>query len=216
MTSVLLVEDHSSVSFTLAIALRAEGMHVEVAPLDTVESVLACADSMRPDVVLLDLDLGGTIGDGRELVARLAEVSGRIVVLTGAMDFHRIAECLELGASDFVIKSEAFPVLVSAITEAAAGVTRLRPAQRERLLGELERHRRDQADRLGALHHLSSRERAVLAAMMDGKQAEVIAATSGLSEATIRSQIRGILTKLGVGSQLAAVAAARKAGWVLD
>jgi DNA-binding NarL/FixJ family response regulator len=52
--------------------------------------------------------------------------------------------------------------------------------------------------------------------MMAGNLAEGIAAASGLSEATIRSQIRGVLTKLGVGSQLAAVAVARRAGWTPD
>jgi DNA-binding NarL/FixJ family response regulator len=56
----------------------------------------------------------------------------------------------------------------------------------------------------------------VLAALMDGQQAETIAASSGLSETTIRSQIRGVLIKLGVGSQLAAVATARRAGWTPD
>ena len=216
MTTVLLVEDHSSVSFTMSIALRAEGMDVAIAPLDSVESVLAHAEDLHPDVVLLDLDLGGAIGDGRNLVASLVGVGARVIVLTGAMDFHRIAECLELGATDFVIKSEPFPIVLAAVTEAAAGGTRLRPAQRDRLLADLERHRRDQALRLGALQQLTGREREVLAALMKGHQAEEIAAQSGVSEATIRSQIRGVLTKLGVGSQLAAVAVARQADWTLD
>lgn len=213
MTSVLLVEDHGTVSFTMSIALRAEGMHVEVAPLDSVETLLSYADAMRPDVVLLDLDLGGSIGDGCELVTYLADVAGHVIVLTGAMDFHRIAACLERGASDFVIKSESFPTVLGAVTEAASGSTRLRPAQRERLLSDLDRHRRDQAARLGGIQQLTTREREVLGAMMEGHQAETIAVSSGLSETTIRSQIRGVLVKLGAGSQLAAVATARRAGW---
>ena len=216
MATVLLVDDHSTVSFTLSMALRAEGMRVEVAPLDSVDALLSYAEDVRPDVVLLDLDLGGSIGDGRELVAPLAELAGHIIVFTGAMDFHRIAECLERGADDFVIKSEPFSTVVAAVTQGASGETRLRPAQRERLLSDLARHRRDEADRLGGLQQLTTREREVLAAMMDGQLAETIAASSGLSEATIRSQIRGVLIKLGVGSQLAAVAAARRAGWSLN
>lgn len=216
MATVLLVDDHSTVSFTLSMALRAEGMRVEVAPLDSVEAVLSCAEDLRPDVVLLDLDLGGSIGDGRELVEPLADLAGHVVIFTGAMDFHRIAECLERGAADFVIKSEPFPTVLAAVTEAASGETRLRPAQRERLLDDLVRHRRERAARLGGFEQLTTREREVLAALMDGQQAETIATASGLSETTIRSQIRGVLTKLGVGSQLAAVAAARRAGWTPD
>lgn len=216
MTTVLLVEDHTTVSFTLAIALRAEGMCVEVAPLESVDTLVEFAAALRPDVVLLDLDLGGSIGDGRDLVAPLAASAGSVVMLTGAMDFPRIGECLERGATDFVIKSEPFVTLLEAVTEAANGRTRLRPTQRERLIGEVSRQRREEATRLGALQQLTAREREVLAAMMDGHQADAIAASSGLSEATIRSQIRGVLTKLGVGSQLAAVAAARRAGWTPD
>jgi len=216
MTTVLLVEDHASVSFTLGAALRAEGMRVEVAPLDSLDGLLGFAAALRPDVVLLDLDLGGAIGDGSDLVAELAVVAGQVVMLTGAMDFKRIAACLESGASDFVLKSEPYTTVLAAVQEAAAGGTRLRPAQRERLLTDLDRHRRDEGARLGALERLTSRERDVLAALMDGQLAEAIAASSGVSEATVRSQIRGVLTKLGVTSQLAAVAVARRAGWSPD
>src|SRR5437868_8732870 len=216
MATVLLVDDHSTVSFTLSMALRAEGMHVEVAPLDSAEAVLSYAEELRPDVVLLDLDLGGSVGDGRELVGSLAGLAGQVVIFTGAMDFNRIAECLERGASDFVIKSEPFPIVLAAVTEAAPGGTPLRPAQRERLIDGLARHRRDEENRLGLLRQLTGREREVLAGMMNGNQAETIAMSSGLSEATIRSQIRGVLGKLGVGSQLAAVAVARRSGWSSD
>ena len=216
MTTVLLVEDHTTVSFTLGIALRAEGMRVEVAPLDSVEGLIDFASELRPDVVLLDLDLGGAIGDGSDIVEQLTEVSGRVVVLTGAMDFHRLAECLERGASDFVIKSEPYETVLGAVQEAAAGRTRLREAQRQRLLDELGRHRHEVSTRLSGIHQLTARERDVLAAMMEGEQAESIATSSGVSEATVRSQIRGVLTKLGVSSQLAAVAAARRAGWSAD
>ena len=216
MTTVLLVEDHASVSFALGVALRAEGMRVETAPLESLDGLLAFAAALQPNVVLLDLDLGGAIGDGSDLVADLAAVAGQVVMLTGAMDFHRIAACLERGASDFVLKSEPYSTVLEAVQEAAAGGTRLRPAQRERLLESLGRHRRDEGERLGAFERLSSRERDVLAALIDGQLAEAIAESSGVSEATVRTQIRGVLTKLGVSSQLAAVAFARRAGWSPD
>src|SRR5207248_6808667 len=60
---------------------------------------------------------------------------------------------------------------------------------------------------------LTVRERGVLQRMMDGKTAGEIAAESFVSVATIRSQIRGVLRKLGVHNQLAAVALAQKTGW---
>jgi len=208
-----LLEDHSVVAFTLEAALHAQGMLVLAPPMDSVESVLAAARAFEPQVVLLDLDLGGAIGDGRRILPELLELCGRVIVFTGSMDWRRIGECLEMGATDFVIKSEPFATLLAAISEAAAGGTRLRSSQRERLLDEARRVRRAEHDNRAILEQLTARERCVLAALMEGKQAETIAADGGVSEATVRSQIRGVLTKLGVGSQLAAVATAHRVGW---
>ena len=61
---------------------------------------------------------------------------------------------------------------------------------------------------------LSSRETQVLQALADGRSVAEIARDWVVSEATVRTQVRAVLTKLGVTSQLAAVAAARRAGWL--
>jgi DNA-binding NarL/FixJ family response regulator len=212
-THVLLVEDHAVLAFTLGEAMRAQGIIVTAPPLDSEKVVLETARGLAPDVVLLDLDLGGAIGDGRSLLPALSELDSRVVVFTGVMDWIRIGECLELGATDFVIKSEPFTTLLAAIEEAAAGGTRLRPSQRERLLDQLARHRAEERNRLAVLDRLTTCERRVLTGLMQGSKAETIAAECGVAEATVRSQIRGVLMKLGVASQLAAVAVARQAGW---
>jgi DNA-binding CsgD family transcriptional regulator len=60
---------------------------------------------------------------------------------------------------------------------------------------------------------LTGREKVVLAELMNGNRAETIAANGCVSISTVRSQIKSILQKLGVNSQLAAVALARQAGW---
>jgi DNA-binding NarL/FixJ family response regulator len=64
-----------------------------------------------------------------------------------------------------------------------------------------------------AFHELTTREREVLGALMQGKSADTIAEESVVSVATIRTQIRSILAKLGVNSQLAAVARAQEVRW---
>jgi len=213
---ILLLEDHSVVAFTLEAALRAQGMDIVAPPLESAESVLAAARDAAPDVVLLDLDLGGAIGDARTILPDLLEITDRIILFTGSMDWIRIGECVEMGVIDFVIKSEPFSTLMAAVAEASAGGTRLRAAQRQRLLDELHRHQRAEYEKRAVLDRLTARERCVLAALMAGKQAETIAADCGVSEATVRTQIRGVLTKLGVASQLAAVATAHRAGWRED
>jgi len=61
---------------------------------------------------------------------------------------------------------------------------------------------------------LTPREREVLSALAKGQRAEAIASESGVSSATVRSQIRSVLAKLGVNSQLEAVALAWTVGWL--
>ena len=97
-----------------------------------------------------------------------------------------------------------------------AGRRLLSPTTERDLLGELQLHRRDHAMRLAKFQNLSNRESEVLWALMMGKSAGEIAEESFVSIATIRSQIKAILRKLEVNSQLAAVALAYQAGWTRE
>ena len=99
------------------------------------------------------------------------------------------------------------------LTDAAMGRTVLQPASRDALLAVVRSQREESERRLAPFRSLTSREQAVLAALMDGKMAEVIAKEHNVSVATIRTQIRAVLQKLGVKSQLAAVALAIRAEW---
>lgn len=212
-TRVLLVEDHLLMAQSLRAALESEGMEVVTAPLDSAESVLACAREHAPDVVLLDLVLRGALPDGQVLVAPLVEQGCQVLVVSGTDDRMRIARAVEAGAAGVVGKDADFEVLLAAVEDAVALQEVLLPSQRTELLLELHRQRQEDDARLAAFHALTPRESQVLAALMDGQAAAVIARDTYVSEATVRSQIRSVLAKLGVNSQLEAVAAARRAGW---
>jgi len=75
---------------------------------------------------------------------------------------------------------------------------------------------RREVPRLQLFDFLTVREQVVLAELMEGHRAVEIANTAFVSISTVRSQIKAIRNKLGVNSQLAAVAMARRAGWSLD
>jgi len=92
----------------------------------------------------------------------------------------------------------------------------MRPAARDALLAHLAEHRRDTDALRSSFGRLTEREAAVLAAIVDGANADEIAARMTVAVSTVRSHIRSILDKLGVNSQLAAVALARRAGWPGD
>jgi DNA-binding NarL/FixJ family response regulator len=213
---VLLVEDHQLLAGTLALALRAEGLEVKTAAGPSSEAVVDLARGLAPVLVLLDLDLGPPLGNGLDLIRPLIDAGARVVVVTGVTDRARLGRCLEAGASGVISKATEFERLVEAVRGAAEGRPILREDERHALLAESRARRRADEERLGPFRTLSPREQAVLAGLLAGESAEAIAHRSYVSLATVRSQIRAILLKLGVNSQLAAVAMAREAGWSPD
>lgn len=206
---VLVVEDHPLLIDGLRWCLDAEGYEVVVAPLDNPEAVVDAGRRLRPDVVLLDVELGETIGDGADLVAPLTKLGATVIVVSGTTQTARIGLLVERGAAGFVPKSRSMECLVAAVANAVDRRPLMSDAERSRLRAALQATRR----RNGALERLSPREAAILADLADGKTAPEVAKGAYVSEGTVRTQIRSILTKLDVKSQLAAVVLAHKAGW---
>jgi DNA-binding NarL/FixJ family response regulator len=210
---VLVVDDHALLAETLASELRHAGCVVGVVRVPTVTGVLAAIDDFRPDVALLDLYLGRGAGTSLPLIAPLAESGIEVLVLTGATDELMLARCVEAGASAVLSKAAEFDVLLAAVVDAARGRRVQSLAERAEMLDRLRRARQDEDVRLAPFRRLTRRESAVLVALMDGRSAAEIAARAVVSLATVRSQIRAILQKLGVTSQIAAVAMAHRVGW---
>jgi DNA-binding response OmpR family regulator len=99
---VLIVEDDSSLGDFLGQGLRLDGF--EVALVTDGESALACADTLRPELMILDLGLPRK--DGLEVLAEMGERfrSTSVLVLTARAKLEERVECLELGADDVVLK----------------------------------------------------------------------------------------------------------------
>jgi DNA-binding NarL/FixJ family response regulator len=209
---VAIVEDHGLLAQSLAFALANLGVEVHTVADIRPPSVLETLANRPLDVVLLDFDLGPA-GNGLQLVRPLTEMGFRVVMLTGETNSIRLAECIEGGAVGIISKQEPFERLVEHVTDVVAGRNILSMATREQMLSELRAYRAREGKRLAPFERLTAREREVLRDVMDGKNAEMIAAESFVSVATVRSHIKSLLAKLGVNSQLAAVAMARRAGW---
>jgi DNA-binding NarL/FixJ family response regulator len=210
----MIVEDHAILSEVLAMALRLHGFdEVDIQTDDlAVDAVVGAAERFRPDVVLLDLFLGEAY-TGIPLIAPLQEHGATVLVLTASQDPTMLAQCLEAGAAGVFSKSRPFDELVELVSDAALGITVMRPAVRDELIAEAHGIRRATQALRGPFEQLTAREQGVLLAMIDGCNAEEIAVEHVVSVATVRSHIRSILRKLGVNSQLAAVGLARRAGW---
>jgi DNA-binding NarL/FixJ family response regulator len=213
---VLVVDDHALLAETLAGELRHAGCDVRVVGAPNHATVLAAAEELRAEVVLLDLYLGRAVGTSVPLIAPLVGAGAEVVVLTGMTDEMMFATCVEAGASGVLSKSADLDCVLDAVVR-AANHERVQPAgERAQLLERLRIARFEQRARLAPFERLTRRERSVLAALMTGRSAAEIAEDSFVSLATVRSQIRSILQKLDVTSQLAAVAAAHHAGWTYD
>ncbi len=207
---LLIVEDHSLLAQSLRLGLQEEGLEARISSLRSPDDVVAEAEGV--DIVLLDLDLGG-LGSGRDLVVPLREQGAEVVILTGTRDRTDIAEAIERGAAGYVTKSESFDDLLQAVSELAELGRLLTRNERDQLIGELQASRAAERRRREAFAALTETEQQVLAGLMEGKSAHDIAEDRVVSLATVRTQIRSLLRKLGVGSQLAVVALARRAGW---
>ena len=209
---LLLVDDHRLLVETLQMSLSATGFGVSVAPCGTFEEVLAEAAEVRPTLVVLDLDLQGA-GYGYDLIGPLRELGAQVLVLTGTTDRMELARCLEAGALGIASKANGFAGVLDQVRRAADGDTVTPITDRTQMLADLAAHRRASEKRMAPFEALSARERDVLRQILAGQQAAAIAKASFVSVATVRTQIRSILLKLGVTSQVAAVALARQHGW---
>ena len=210
---LLIVDGAELLAGTLVMALRQQGLEAFTAPGSSAQAVVDLAESLAPVLVLLDLDLRPTLGDGLHLISPLIEAGGRVVVVTAVTDRARLGAALEAGAIGLFSKTGGFEQLLQTVRRAAEGAPLLSDEERAGLLDELRRRQREERERLAPFVALSPREQAVLAALVAGEAAGTIADRSCVSLATVRSQIRSVLRKLGVTSQRAAASLARDAGW---
>jgi DNA-binding NarL/FixJ family response regulator len=209
---VAIVEDHDLLAQSLAFALSNLGIRVVTVPDLRPDSVLETLSAEPVDLVLLDYDLGDA-GVGLDLVRPITALGMRVVMLTGETDPIRLAQCVEAGAVGLISKKEPFERLIDHVGDVVTGRVILSLGARERLLAELREHRAQEGERSAPFRRLTVRESEVLQDLLEGKNAERIATESFVSVATVRSHIKALLAKLGVNSQLAAVAMARRAGW---
>lgn len=215
---IIVVEDHGLVAAALHGVLTAAGHAVVLvdAADATPERVLTAA-GRAPVTAVIDLDLGrdphGRARDGVTLLPALVGAGHRVVVLTGDLDAARWGRCVSLGALGVVTKALPLADVTELVVGAALGRPVMAAAARQEVLRSWDAQRAERERRLEPLRRLTPREAQVLEHLVQGRSAATIAAAASVSEATVRSQIRAVLDKVGVTSQLQAVAAARRAGW---
>lgn len=212
---VIVLDDHPLISTTLAVTLGLRGVTAVSVPVDDRASTVAAVRSHAPGTVVLDLDLGETMGSGKAngigLIRELRAAGCTVLVVTGQRDRELVAEAIAEGAVGWISKTAPFEEIVHAVERAASGREMLDPADRAELLRLRVQRRSERRDLGRRLARLTTREREVLDRLAAGHAAADIAEEFTVSLATVRTQIRSVLTKLDVKSQLSAVALLRAA-----
>ena len=204
---LLIVEDQVLMAIGLQLALSGRCWDVETVSGPTPNHVIEHAQRFQPQCVLLDIHLGG-VGSGIELIQPLMATGAQVVMLTAEMRRMVLAECIEAGAAGWIGKGAVLDEVDSIISLVLSGGTIIGRADRAALLDDLRRERASLLRAEATFERLTQREALVLGALVDGLSADEIAEAHFVALTTVRSQIRAVLQKLNVRSQLAAVAVA--------
>ena len=209
---IVVVDDHPLLASGLRRELARGGAEVrQLDPLDGPDRLVEQLVAEPPDCAVLDLGLPFP-GGGTALIGPLVDHGITVVVLTGETERHLLARSAGAGAQAVLSKSEPLEAIVETILRAADGQP-VRQAQRAELAAELQQLTAEQQQRQAPFDELSPREREVLAGLMDGQGPAALAERNYVSVATVRTQVRSLLFKLGVRSQLEAVALAHRSRW---
>jgi DNA-binding NarL/FixJ family response regulator len=196
---VMLVDDHALVRSAVRQALSAPDISV-VGEAGSADEALLLAPQLRPDLLLLDINLPGTDGLRllRELGPRLPET--RIVMLTVSATNRDLLEAMRNGAAGYLTKDlspEALQRAVRGIRSGDLPMSRAMAAEVVRSLAT-SRRRSGAAEVDDPLAELSDREQQVLRHLADGLTDREIATRLGISPRTVETHVGSILHKLGV------------------
>ncbi|MFT3873768.1 MAG: response regulator transcription factor [Nocardioides sp.] len=206
---VLVVDDHEVLRQGLVTVLTSDDQIEVIGQATDGPEAVRLAQRLRPDVVLMDVEMAG--GDGisatREITAALPDT--RVLVLTMFDLDEYVVEALRAGASGYLLKTTPPADLLRAVSACAQGQSTIASHVLERVVRPL----------LGApqepvpgLADLTDRELDVLRSLAAGRSNAEISRELYLAETTVKTHVAHILTKLGVRDRLQAAVAAHRAG----
>jgi DNA-binding NarL/FixJ family response regulator len=213
VTSVLVVDDQVLIRAGLAALIRAApGLDVAGEASDGAEAVTMAAE-LRPNVILMDVrmpGLNGTDATARILAAATAHPPKVLILTTFDLDEYVYA-ALRAGASGFLLKETSPERLLSAIHVVAGGDSLFAPSITRRLI---EAYAPRSAPAAG-LESLTPRESEVLRLVATGRTNADIAGELYVSEATVKSHLNRLMSKLDLSSRAQAVVVAYETGLVV-
>lgn len=204
MIRILIVDDHPVVREGL-VAVLEDAQDFQVAGLaGSADEALASVETVRPDVVLLDLEMPGL--DGVEAIPLFVASAPhpRVIVLTAYDTEERVLGAIRAGASGYLLKGAAASEIAHAIRAVSEGGSYLTPRVAARVVAQVSAPRRSGV--------LSGRERQVLRLVAQGLPNKQIARQLAITERTVKFHMTSIFNKLGAENRAQAIAVAAQRG----
>jgi DNA-binding NarL/FixJ family response regulator len=202
---LLLVDDDQMLRELMGVALEMEGFEIVGAAGDGSDAV-RLADSLRPDVVLMDVTMPRMDGIEATRAIRDRHPEIRVVVVTMHDEPAVIARAVSAGASAYVYRGFAVEELVQTVRAVALGDVVLSPRVASSMLGQFAA--------AGESVALTSRQREILALMAEGFSTEEIAQRLAINRKTVRSHLTGLYRRLEARNRTEAVVRAVRVGIV--
>ena len=213
--TVILVDDEALIRRALSQVLITSGLDL-VGQADSAQDAVELVVDLRPDVVLMDLQLRGSEGvEAIEQIAQLAPAS-RTLVLTRA-EHNQVVEAIVAGASGYILKTAPPDVIVDAVRATAAGEAVLSSEIAGKLLERIRERdipvtASSTAAAIAIRAVLTERELEIFARLASGHSNQEIGRDLGLSANTISNHIASILGKLQLDNRIQAAVHAVRAG----
>ncbi|MFE2812094.1 response regulator [Streptomyces nigra] len=198
---VLLAEDQGMMRGALALLLGMEPDIEVVAQVAAGDAIVDAAQTHRPDVALLDIELPGLSGLDAAAELREQVPDCRVLILTTFARPGYLRRAMEAGAAGFLVKDGPVEELAVAVRRVLTGETVIDPALAAAALS-------------AGPNPLTARERDVLIASSDGATVADVSARLHLSESTVRNYLSSAIGKTGTRNRTEALREARQQGWL--
>ncbi len=223
--SIVIIDDHPLAARGVCAAFAEAGVEAtSAAPAQTTAGQVANTNhspgssvdttflATDANIALVDLSMGPEPDAGCDYARRLSAKGVSVLMLTGVEDQRRLDACIAAGAEAVLSKALPLDEIVSKVLQHWAGEPLLSVAERAEIVNRHSSDARDRRDLEQRLDSLTVREREVLCQLVEGHNVSTIAVENFVAECTVRTQVKSLLRKLQVSSQLEAVALAHRVG----
>ncbi|SPE42811.1 Oxygen regulatory protein NreC [Candidatus Sulfopaludibacter sp. SbA3] len=195
---VFLTDDHTLFRQGIRTLLSAEPDIEVIGEAGNAADAVGLARQTRPDVILMDIGMTGMSSFEATRQIRKERPETRVVFLSMYDDEDYLAECVDMGASGYILKESPADQLITAIREVHRGGNCLSPRLLTRLVADFRAHGRDGTPRQPRFGTLTKREREILKMLAEGRSVKEIATSFQLSVKTVEAHKFNLMRKLDI------------------